>query len=119
MTSKHQFQIPRVARPGEIWFFVNLSMLTSHTPDLVAQLVEEKGYTPELRYVERFIEGERRLDVALLIYQEQLDPDTMPVDLEDTPEGAKLMDDWEALATTLQPDLAVTLRRGCAAVATA
>jgi hypothetical protein len=111
MSSKNDFQIPKLARPGEVWFFVDLSILTSHTPDQVIDLAQKMGYSPQLRYMEVFIEGVKHLNVALLLHHQQLDPSTMPEDLEDAV-GEKLVSDWEELTSTLQPDLAVRLRRG-------
>lgn len=109
--NKHEFQIPIGAKPGEIWFFVNLSRVTSHTPDQLIERVTEMGYTPQLRCLRQFINGEPRLDVALLLHQGQVDPATMPEELEEVV-GEKLITDWEMLATDLQPSTAVSLRVG-------
>ncbi|UBF28318.1 hypothetical protein K9N68_10805 [Kovacikia minuta CCNUW1] len=111
MSNKSEFHIPRGARPGEVWFFINLSQITSHTPDQVIDIVQSMGYSPQLRYIEQFVEGEKRLDVALLLHHEQLEPSTLPDEME-LAVGAKLMDDWDELSIKVEPDLAVRIRLG-------
>jgi hypothetical protein len=118
MSSKNEFHIPRGARPGEVWFFINLSQVTSHTPDQVINTVQEMGYSPQLRYVEQLIGDKKTLDVALLLHHEKLDSLTLPDDMEEAV-GAKLMNDWEDLSTRLEPDLAVRIRLGRSPVAVA
>ena len=96
--NRNQLRIPKITPAGTVLLFVDLSPLTSHTPEEVEALAIEMGYTPELRIAEYLRNGKKVLEPALLIYQGE------------TPASEGLLAQWEDLASLIQPSTAVHLR---------
>ena len=100
-----KLRIPKITPPGEVWLFVDLAQVTSHTPEQIAEMARSLGYLPELRIAEYFRNGQSVLEPVLLVHQGKLLP-------EDELASDTLLNDWEQLTLALQPSTVVHLRSG-------
>jgi hypothetical protein len=102
---QRKLRIPKITPPGEVWLFVDVAQVTSHTPEQIAQMAESLGYAPELRIAEYFRDGHSTLKPVLLIHHGMLTG-------EEGLASEKLLNDWEELSIEIQPPISVHLRSG-------
>jgi len=100
LKDRNQLRIPKITPVGEVWLFVDLARVESHTPEQVAEMAISLGYSPELRIAEYIREGKSVLEPVLLIYQAVQAPDD------------DLLCQWEQFTSQIQPSTAVHLRSG-------
>lgn len=100
LKDRNQLRIPKITPTGEVWLFVDLAQVESHTPEQVAELAIALGYSPELRIAEYIRDGKSVLEPVLLIYHAAHTP------------SDDLLGHWEQLASQIQPSTAVHLRSG-------
>ena len=102
---RRKLKIPKITPAGEAWLFVDVAQVKSHTLDQMVAVVEALGYAPESRIAEYFRDEQAKLEPVLLIQQTTLSPG-------DELAPTALLEDWEYLATLIQPATAVHLRSG-------
>lgn len=98
---KNHLRIPKITPFNQVLLFVDLAQVTSHTPEQIEEMAMALGYSPELRIAEYVRNGQKALEPVLLVYQGDIAPDE-----------EKLLDNWEHLASQVQPSTAVHLRSG-------
>ncbi len=95
-------ELPVIPKPGEVFLAVNLTVVQNRSVAETLKLLEEMGYTPQLRY-RQSKEGDVSL-YALLKY-EQVEPQMLL-------ESDYLGDELDALAEVIEPADAITSPRG-------
>ncbi|NJP09639.1 MAG: hypothetical protein HC866_09250 [Leptolyngbyaceae cyanobacterium RU_5_1] len=100
-----KLRIPKITPSGEVWLFIDLAQVTSHTPEQVEELAKSLGCEPELRIAEYFRAEKSTLEPVLLVYQ-----GTIPPNEDLAPES--ILNDWEFLVSRIYPSTAVHLRIG-------
>jgi hypothetical protein len=100
LRDRNQLRIPKITPVGEVWLFIDLAQVDSHTPEQVAEMAIALGYSPELRIAEYIRHGKPALEPVLLVYHAVQEPSDI------------LLDHWEQLSTQIHPSTAVHLRSG-------
>jgi hypothetical protein len=96
-------EMPIIPKPGEVFLYVSLSEVKNMTVTETIAMLEEMGYSPELRYRQSKEDG--AVSIYALLKHEQYDPDSI--------EGFyPLHSEWETLARKIKPTLAVCCPRG-------
>lgn len=96
---RSQLRIPKITPADEVLLFVDLAHVTSHTPEQIEAMAIALEYSPTLRIAEYIRDGKKVLEPVLLVYQGKT-----PADEE------RLLENWEMLASQIQPSTAVHLR---------
>jgi hypothetical protein len=99
-------ELPVIPKSGEVFLAVNLSAVENHTVAETLKLLEDMGYTPQLRYRQS---GDTSISLYALLKHEQ-------VALEILVNTDYLGDELDALAEVIQPADAITSPRGLASV---
>ncbi|HAA27025.1 MAG TPA: acyl carrier protein [Cyanobacteria bacterium UBA8553] len=95
-------ELPVIPKPGEVFLAVNLTAVQNRSVAETLKLLEEMGYTPQLRYRQS-----KDGDVSLyaLLKHEQVEPEMLL-------ESDYLGDELDALAEVIEPADAITSPRG-------
>jgi hypothetical protein len=99
-------ELPVIPKSGEVILAINLSAVENHTVAETLKLLEEMGYTPQLRY--RQLESSQ-ISLYALLKHERVEPEMLA-------NTDYLGDELDALAEVIQPAEAITSPRGLSSV---
>lgn len=100
------FELPLPPQPGEVLLYVELTQVQNMTIAQCLTMLQEIGYRPELRYRQwQDADGKPQFGMFALLKHEQHEQDFL-VDSD------YLLDEWEAIATRIEPSTAVGCPRG-------
>ncbi|KYC36877.1 hypothetical protein WA1_45285 [Scytonema hofmannii PCC 7110] len=97
-------ELPVIPKPGEVFLAINLSVVENMTVAETLNLLEQMGYSPQLRY-RQAQDGNSNVSLYALLKHEHVEPE-MLINLD------YLGDELDALAEVIQPADAITSPRG-------
>jgi hypothetical protein len=95
-------ELPVIPKSGEVFLAVNLSAVKNHNVAETLKLLEDRGYTPQLRYRQS---RDGNISLYALLKHEQVDPEMLA-------NTDYLGDELDALAEIIEPADAITSPRG-------
>lgn len=101
------YEMPIVPKPGEVFLYVCLSEVKNMTVAETLTLLQEMGYSPELRYRQSKEDG--KVSLYALLKHEQHAADFF---IDSDHDSDHMADEWEALVMRIEPDLAVRCPHG-------
>ncbi len=99
-------ELPVIPKSGEVFLAVNLSAVENHTVAETLKLLDDMGYTPQLRYRQS---GDSHISLYALLKHERVEPEMLA-------STDYLGDELDALAEVIQPADAITSPRGLLSV---
>ena len=95
-------ELPIIPKSGEVFLAVNLSAVENPPVAETLKLLEDMGYTPQLRYRQS---RDGNISLYALLKHEQVDPEMLA-------NTDYLGDELDAIAEVIQPTDAITSPRG-------
>jgi hypothetical protein len=111
LKDQDKLRIPKITPRGELWFFIDIAQVINYSPEQIVEMATSLGYAPELRIAEYLKNGQSTLEPVLLLHRQVLPTMDRELGFEEAiPQ--RFLDDWEQLASEIEPSTAVHLRRG-------